>query len=451
MSLYTRRVGSSLVVLGHKLYKWRGDTAFTSRSEPESTIEVFDFTTGEWSTFETSPESEGWVWGPLECESIDMPESVTGCSMAGVGESTLYLFGGFGTMEREVYYRGLFKLDLNTWKWKKIEPINDYDGPMAKYLAGMVTLDDSRGLLLIFGGFGVMNKAQKRQRGADYLWSQEFSAVWTNELHIFDTRESVWIGIETTGMKPPPCAATSFTRIDRHRIVLFGGRQQKERVNELHILDTSSWHWSGPIMQPSPDKPWPSPRSLHTAVSLLDPFYVQPPSLTSSIESNTDTSDALFTKQNLLVLWGQDTDGEQLSHAWLLDTETMSWKNLYQRVLSCEGRKWHSSVAYYPSPYEAVVVTTGGFNRSEMMLFLDPNKPNPDTFYFKTGVCSLYQLCLQCISSIDDGSDVGKKRYSELVSPLPKHIQRHLLEFKVTEKQNKSIKLVDHGSKFCLD
>ena len=407
--------------------------------DPENTIEVFDFTTGEWSTFETSPETEGGA----DCGSMDMPDSVTGCSMVGVGESTLYLFGGFGTMEREVYYRGLFKLDINTWKWKRLEPINDYDGPMAKYLAGMITLDDIHGLILIFGGFGVMNKAQKRQRGADYLWSQEFRAVWTNELHIYDTRESIWKGMETTGIKPPPCAAASFTRIDRHRIALFGGRQQKERVNELHILDTSCWHWSGPIMQPSPDKLWPSPRSLHTAVSLLDPFYVQPPSLTSSIESNTDTSDALFTKQNLLVLWGQDTNGDQLSQAWLLDTETLSWKNLYRRVLNCQGRKWHSSAAYYPSPYEAIVVTTGGFNQSEMMLFLDPRHPNPDNFYFKTGVCSLYQLCLQCVSSFDD-------KYRNALLYLPKHIQRHLHEFKVTEKQNKSIALADHGSKFCF-
>lgn len=50
-----------------------------------------------------------------------------------------------------------------------------------------------------------------------------------------------WISPVTSGVRPPPCAAFSFTKVDRSRVVLFGGRQQRERVNEVHILDMSSW------------------------------------------------------------------------------------------------------------------------------------------------------------------------------------------------------------------
>ncbi len=51
----------------------------------------------------------------------------------------------------------------------------------------------------------------------------------------------MWYSPELSGCRPPPCAAFSFTRIDRHRVVLFGGRQQKERVNEIYILDMNEW------------------------------------------------------------------------------------------------------------------------------------------------------------------------------------------------------------------
>lgn len=46
-----------------------------------------------------------------------------------------------------------------------------------------------------------------------------------------------WRVVGTTGLKPPPCAAFSFTRIDSQRVLLFGGRQQQQRVNDVYILD----------------------------------------------------------------------------------------------------------------------------------------------------------------------------------------------------------------------
>lgn len=51
----------------------------------------------------------------------------------------------------------------------------------------------------------------------------------------------VWISPETTGSRPPPCAAFTFTRVDPYRVVVFGGRQMEGRVNELHILNMENW------------------------------------------------------------------------------------------------------------------------------------------------------------------------------------------------------------------
>lgn len=50
-----------------------------------------------------------------------------------------------------------------------------------------------------------------------------------------------WLSPVMTGVRPPPCAAFSFTKVDCSRVVLFGGRQRPERVNEVHILDMSNW------------------------------------------------------------------------------------------------------------------------------------------------------------------------------------------------------------------
>ena len=44
-----------------------------------------------------------------------------------------------------------------------------------------------------------------------------------------------------TGTRPPPCAAFTLTKVDSHRVVLFGGRQFSERVNQLHILNMENW------------------------------------------------------------------------------------------------------------------------------------------------------------------------------------------------------------------
>ena len=50
-----------------------------------------------------------------------------------------------------------------------------------------------------------------------------------------------WSIPETTGEMPRPCAAASFTKVDQHTAVLFGGRQKQGRVNDLAILNMEKW------------------------------------------------------------------------------------------------------------------------------------------------------------------------------------------------------------------
>ena len=50
-----------------------------------------------------------------------------------------------------------------------------------------------------------------------------------------------WSVPETTGEMPRPCAAASFTKVDQHTAVLFGGRQKEGRVYDLAILNMEKW------------------------------------------------------------------------------------------------------------------------------------------------------------------------------------------------------------------
>ena len=50
-----------------------------------------------------------------------------------------------------------------------------------------------------------------------------------------------WSIPDTTGETPKPCGAASFTKVDRHTTVLFGGRQKQGRVNDLVILNMEKW------------------------------------------------------------------------------------------------------------------------------------------------------------------------------------------------------------------
>ena len=66
--------------------------------------------------------------------------------------------------------------------------------------------------------------------------------------HYYCVYVGEWISPEMTGVRPLPCAAFSLTRVDQHRVVLFGGRQLLERTDQLHILDMENWVGSSSLI-----------------------------------------------------------------------------------------------------------------------------------------------------------------------------------------------------------
>ena len=37
--------------------------------------------------------------------------------------------------------------------------------------------------------------------------------------------------------RPPPCSGFSFTMVDSHRAMLFGGKQEEHRVSDIYMFD----------------------------------------------------------------------------------------------------------------------------------------------------------------------------------------------------------------------
>lgn len=198
---------------GKKVYLLGGDPGFGHY------VDIFDIETRQWTRLPT----EGSVRPRLQVGSSCI-----------IIKGHLYVFGGFF---RGVLNNNVYQLDLKTFHWKLLEPVSNTNEPMLKNKHGMVS--HGYDLLLIFGGYGYPKVGSRLQDEASYDVDDEL--MWTNEIHLFHLREKLWIVPDITGLRPQPCAAFTFNRIDRHRVLLFGGRQKAERVNEVHILDTSTW------------------------------------------------------------------------------------------------------------------------------------------------------------------------------------------------------------------
>ena len=57
---------------------------------------------------------------------------------------------------------------------------------------------------------------------------------------MFSPSVGKWVSPPVSGERPPPCAGFSLTMIDPRRAVLFGGREEKGKSNDVYILDLQS-------------------------------------------------------------------------------------------------------------------------------------------------------------------------------------------------------------------
>ena len=377
---------------------------------------------------------------PSTCtEAVNGAISGSCCCLLGrPGYECLVTFGGWNAGLRVA---DVHKLDLDNMSWSKCDVVNPADGPFLKDKAGMIPYGNN--MVCVVGGYGYPSPHHfhqgiyQGQKGAQYHWDYYHDLCWTNEVHLFYFDTGKWISPQMSGQRPPPCAAFSFTMADSCRAVMFGGRQRETRVDHIYILHLDTWHWEGAYLNTSPNEPWPTSRSFHTACSLNEP------SLISTVSCSVSDCSSFYHKTRfdwlpcaspdllpshpspvlrprLLILWGMDIAGDPVPDCWILELDPIMWRRIdIPESELCHPRLWHVAGVFHPTPSEAEVVVFGG---SKMNLFIPAACCVSDTVVFNCGVSSLYSLCVRYLSLLPDAA------LASLPSIIPTHVVQQIVQ-----------------------
>ena len=158
--------------VGNKVFVYSGRTRDYSQQTKQrlaSVVEVFD------------PRREAWETKTTKGESPFL--GARGAAGASVGDD-LFLYGGLdGEMK---WMRSFYRLDAKTYHWYTMIPQDE--APMAKFSAGMIAYGDN---LALFGGYGLPHGPL--QRGSSFIKNTMYpdGRGWTNEFHIYHTKEGM--------------------------------------------------------------------------------------------------------------------------------------------------------------------------------------------------------------------------------------------------------------------
>ena len=241
------RFGHGAAAVGRRCYLWGGrvqDFSVIGRKKLASTIDIFD------------PHLETWEKHP----TTGVPPSGLYYGACTSLLDSLYWFGGW---DNRSYYNSLHRLDTTTREWRELQPLNQADGPMRKSGCGMVSFLQDQ--LAVLGGYGILTGPTQPGATEATDFNNTDGSGWSNELHVFNIMEGMWAlhclhderyaadfsvmvssstgkwsSPPTTGPRPPPCAHFSFTAVNNHQAVFFGGRQLHGRVSDCYLMDFES-------------------------------------------------------------------------------------------------------------------------------------------------------------------------------------------------------------------
>eukprot|EP00455_Lapot_gusevi_P012138 TRINITY_DN1569_c0_g1_i3.p1 TRINITY_DN1569_c0_g1~~TRINITY_DN1569_c0_g1_i3.p1 ORF type:complete len:358 (-),score=22.21 TRINITY_DN1569_c0_g1_i3:13-1011(-) len=205
-------------------------------------------------------------WEPLESKG-DKPSGRNAHTASRV-DNTMYIVGG-STSDGPC--NDVYSLDLDTLEWQRVQPANamaelkseegedDLEVPVGREMHTAVVMNSS---LMVLGGrsfdsicdqFYEFNTETRMWQLHDKCFavcghacvvygSRLIIFGGTDGLTFFDTPKAfnpellIWTDAELKGPRPPPRFAHTLTQISPTESILFGGSNQQQDLNDLHIL-----------------------------------------------------------------------------------------------------------------------------------------------------------------------------------------------------------------------
>ncbi|KAH9722236.1 F25I16.5 protein [Citrus sinensis] len=219
--------------------------------------------------------------------------------------------------------------------------------------------------LYVFGGYGKDN-------------------CQTNQVHVFDTVNQTWSQPVIKGSPPAPRDSHSCTTVGEN-LYVFGGTDGMNPLRDLHILDTSSHTWISPSVRGE----GPEAREGHSAALVgkrlfifggcgkssntndevyysdlyilnTETFVWKRATTSGNPPSARDSHTCSSWKNKIIVIGGEDGHDYYLSDVHILDTDTLTWKELNTSGMVLSPRAGHSTVAFGKNLF-----VFGGFTDSQ--------------------------------------------------------------------------------------
>lgn len=178
--------------------------------------------------------------------SGECPPQLSATSSALINQK-MYIFGGHSTA-LDNWLNSLYCLDLETFVWQDL-------GSQAKCEPTKPIRSDKcvswshHGRFYVFGGYGwsqvehliqLLDKQRDLQLTPDSRWPK---FGWNNQLVEYNPSDNTWRWPSYSGKCPSARAAHSGALMG-DKYFLFGGRDSRERLNDLYTLDMNTFEWS---------------------------------------------------------------------------------------------------------------------------------------------------------------------------------------------------------------
>lgn len=251
----------------------------------------------------------------FQCEKIEHEEAE--CPKARYGSSSivvpnhqghkLYIFGGTTEGGAYTYFDDLWELTVTkglneediVTSFKNCETTGDI--PSGRFGHRAVYLPSTNEMLL-FGGYSRDNI------GTTNLYALPLDGTFK------------WRSVDTMGREPSPRFTHSMNIVDNgKRVIVFGGFNSQDRLNDVHVLETTTMTWTQVVCKGTA----PSPRNSHAC------FVTSSQGITRSaaVTGNNKISTAQYNA-DIMYVFGGRTETERYNDLYALNTHTMEWKQV---------------------------------------------------------------------------------------------------------------------------